>query len=208
MLAVSVKNFEIAEIMFTVCLTSAYDFVIKATRLSKDVGGFLTPFLLDGFQDILRTQSSCVFERDIVMKENTVEKEGKRDRRRRQSKRRRVEGAVAESISAVENALDSTVDDNSSNVKDCVIAKFGPRESPRFRHWFHTSALPAYSRFVAEYKEVIDEYREKPKDDTDDTAMRTGKESVLLEWERDMEILVLRLRGTILESHHLNRCWK
>ena len=44
MLAVSVKNFEIAEIMFTVCLTSTYDFVIKATRLSKDVGGFLTPF--------------------------------------------------------------------------------------------------------------------------------------------------------------------
>ena len=63
------------------------------------------------------------------MKENTVEKEGSRDRRRRQSKRRRVEGAVAESISSAENALDSTVDDNSSNPKIVSLPNLGLEKS-------------------------------------------------------------------------------
>jgi hypothetical protein len=226
MLAVMTKKFKNAEMMFTVCLTSAFDFVIKGTGLAKGVGGFLTPFLLDGYKEILREESACIFENDLqhMGKPERKRPSEKMDPKSKSSggnqsskpkKRRRLQGKVApnshvkkpaaasSSISLLSTAAHESL---LLTAKEGIIAK-SAEDNARITHWLSSSALPAYSHFVCEHKKALEHLEQRhqrgvnngEEDDDMDMEMRSEEELALLEWERDMESLV----GSMMERDFL-----
>ena len=209
MLAVTSGKFQNATFMLCVCVTSAYDLIVKATKLSSiTCGGPLTPFLLESFEKVLQDQYACIFECDTSDRRYKHQKEPESTLNLMKSrsmsssstvannnlsagnptprKRRRV-GTNVNIITSQNEVLHDEVlhDEFISEVRKRGknIAKY--TSGPVLHAWFNGSAMQAYRKFIEEYN-----------------LEKARVEKDLLDWEHDVETIV----NSMLEPDLLGRC--